>query len=122
MQLTLAPEAEIIGQARQLLEQNELQETELSKQEILEVVTTIVVYKFSNLSRAEVEVMLGVNLEETQIYREAREEGRQEGELLGKLQLVPLLQEMGMTIEQIADRTGLSLEIVRQSIQATPSE
>lgn len=33
--------------------------------------------------------MLGVNLKETRIYRDAKEEGRQEGELQGKLQLVP---------------------------------
>lgn len=121
MQLTLASELEMVEQAKRLLEQAESQTGNLSRQEIIEVITTIVVYKFSNLSREEVEAMLGVNLTETRIYRDAKEEGRQEGqqegERLGKLQLVPLLQEMGMTIEQIAERTGLSLESVRQALQ-----
>ncbi|NJO79717.1 MAG: Rpn family recombination-promoting nuclease/putative transposase [Cyanobacteria bacterium RM1_2_2] len=117
MQLTLAPEQEMVEQARRLLEQAESQTGNLSRQEIIEVITTIVVYKFSNLSRVEVEAMLGVNLEETRVYREAKEEGRQEGERLGKLQLVPLLQDMGMTVEQIAERTGLSLESIRQALQ-----
>jgi predicted transposase/invertase (TIGR01784 family) len=125
MQLTLAPEPEMVEQARRLIEQAETETSNLSRQEIIEVITTIVVYKFSNLSRVEVEAMLGVNLKETRVYQEAKEEGRQEGqqegrqegERLGKLQLVPLLREMGLTIEQIAERTGLSLDSIRRALQ-----
>jgi predicted transposase/invertase (TIGR01784 family) len=46
---------------------------------IMGVVSTIVVYKFNNLSRAEVEAMLGIELQQTRVYQEAREEGREEG-------------------------------------------
>jgi hypothetical protein len=45
---------------------------------IIEMVTEIMVYKFANLSRREVDEMLGIKLEETRVYREAREEGRVE--------------------------------------------
>jgi predicted transposase/invertase (TIGR01784 family) len=46
---------------------------------IIGMVSTIVVYKFNNLSRAEVEAMLGIELQQTRVYQEAREEGREEG-------------------------------------------
>jgi predicted transposase/invertase (TIGR01784 family) len=46
---------------------------------IMGMVSTIVVYKFNNLSRAEVEAMLGIELQQTRVYQEAREEGREEG-------------------------------------------
>jgi predicted transposase YdaD len=51
------------------------------------------VYKFKNLNRDEVEAMLGLKLEETRVYQEAKaegeiigkEQGRLEGEMIGKL-------------------------------------
>jgi predicted transposase YdaD len=53
---------------------------------------------FTELFRAEVEAMLGVRLEETRVYQEAKAERRVKGELLGQLKMVPLLLEMGMTV------------------------
>ncbi|KYC40598.1 hypothetical protein WA1_26125 [Scytonema hofmannii PCC 7110] len=44
-----------------------------------ELITTIMVYKFEQLSRTEVEAMLGITLKETRVYREIKEEGQQEG-------------------------------------------
>jgi predicted transposase YdaD len=41
---------------------------------IIEMVTTIMVYKFEQLSRNEVEPMLGITLKETRVYREIKEE------------------------------------------------
>ena len=38
------------------------------------------VYKFEQLSQREVEQMLGITLKETRVYREIKEEGREEGE------------------------------------------
>jgi predicted transposase YdaD len=38
---------------------------------IIDAVSTIMVYKFSNLSRNEVDAMLGIELEQTRVYREA---------------------------------------------------
>jgi predicted transposase YdaD len=46
---------------------------------IMDMVSTIVVHQFTNLSRQEVDKMLGIRLEETRVYREAKEEGREEG-------------------------------------------
>lgn len=44
------------------------------------MICTIAVYKFSNLSRLEVEAMLGLRLEETRVYQEANADGKLEGE------------------------------------------
>jgi predicted transposase YdaD len=52
-----------------------------SKKEIIDLITTIAVYKFTNLSRQEVETMLGVRLEESRVYQEAKSEGITEGQL-----------------------------------------
>ena len=79
MQLTIAPDETMAEQAKQLIERVQLEETgTLPKNEILEVITTITVYKFSQLSREEVEAMLGLTLEQTRVYQEAKAEGREE--------------------------------------------
>ncbi len=49
------------------------------KRAIIDMVSTIVVHQFTKLSRQEVDKMLGTRLEDTRVYREAREEGREEG-------------------------------------------
>jgi predicted transposase YdaD len=41
------------------------------------------VYKFSNLSRDEVDAMLGIELQQTRVYQEARLEGETIGEVRG---------------------------------------
>jgi predicted transposase YdaD len=66
--------------ARFLLEQARQQ----SEQAIIDLVTTIIVYKFSNLSREEIQAMLGLNLEEPRAILEAKEEGREEGKVEGR--------------------------------------
>jgi predicted transposase/invertase (TIGR01784 family) len=50
---------------------------------IIDAVSTIMVYKFSNLSRDEVNAMLGIELEQTRVYREAVSVGEvREGQAL----------------------------------------
>jgi predicted transposase/invertase (TIGR01784 family) len=46
---------------------------------IIDAVSTIMVYKFSNLSRDEVDAMLGIELSQTRVYREAEQEGNVKG-------------------------------------------
>lgn len=65
--------------------------------------------------------MLGINLEETRVYREAKAEGEQigekRGEKKGKLATVPILLKAGLTIEEIAEQLDLDLAIVRDAAQ-----
>jgi predicted transposase/invertase (TIGR01784 family) len=78
MQLTIVPEKQAAEQARLLIQRvNDEDAGLLSKKEIIDMVCTIAVYKFSKFSRDEVEAMLGLRLEETKVYQEAKlEEGQ----------------------------------------------
>ncbi|NJL64961.1 MAG: Rpn family recombination-promoting nuclease/putative transposase [Methylacidiphilales bacterium] len=80
MVLTTLDEGEAPEEARYLLTRNQQEESHPSSRIIIEMVTTIMVYKFDQLSRIEVEEMLGITLRETRVYREIKEEGREEGE------------------------------------------
>jgi predicted transposase/invertase (TIGR01784 family) len=81
MQLTITPPEQAPEQARELIRQANREGTGfLSKKEIIDMICTITVYKFSKLSRDEVEAMLGLRLEETRVYRDASAEGAVKGE------------------------------------------
>jgi predicted transposase/invertase (TIGR01784 family) len=51
--------------------------------DIIGLISTIVLYKFNTLSRDEVDLMLGIELQQTRVYQEALAEGRVEGEARG---------------------------------------
>jgi len=104
---------QLITKARQDLPDATLQ------QQIIELIETVVLYKFPNLSREELETMLGLSeLKQTRVYQEARQEGLEEGieqgQLQTKLEMVTWLLEVGISIEEIAQRLGLDMETIRQ--------
>lgn len=110
-------------QARQLISRTkqELKDT-AEQRKIVELVETVFVYKFPNLNRQEIEQMLGLSeLKQTKVYQEALEEGLEQGleqgRKEGKLAAVPLLLQAGMSVEQIAQRLGLDVEVVNQASQ-----
>ncbi|MEH2049863.1 Rpn family recombination-promoting nuclease/putative transposase [Nostoc sp.] len=126
MQLTIASETQMVVQAKRLIDRVQQEQiTVLAKKEIIDVITTIAVYKFANLSREEVEAMLGVKLEETRVYQEAKQEGielgREQGLELGlqrgreqaKLEVVPQFLALGMSMEEVAQSLNLTIEQVR---------
>jgi predicted transposase/invertase (TIGR01784 family) len=118
MQLTVAPEAQTAARARELIERARQEETGiLAREEIIEVVAVIAVYKFANLSREEVESMLGLKLEETRIYRELKAEAQAEVQAEMLAATVPLLLKTGMTVEQIAEQLKVDVETVRRATQ-----
>lgn len=85
MVLTIVEEEQAPQEARYLLTrtQQEITEPERSRA-IIDTIATIMVYKFIDLSRREVEAMLGLRLEESRVYQEAKEEGRLEGRQEGR--------------------------------------
>jgi predicted transposase/invertase (TIGR01784 family) len=87
IQLILAQENDAITQAKSLLARTQIQDQADPKiAAIIELIETIVVYKFPQLSRQEIERMLGLSeLRQTKVYQEALQEGRQEGEQTGRL-------------------------------------
>ncbi|PSM45464.1 hypothetical protein C7Y66_30210 [Chroococcidiopsis sp. CCALA 051] len=79
MVLTTVDEAQATEEARYLLLRSQ-QQPQAANRAMIDLLTTIMVYKFENKSQREVEEMLGITLKETQVYREIKEEGREEGE------------------------------------------
>ena len=79
MVLTTVDEEQAPEEARYLLTRSRQEVPSPSSIAIIEILTTIMVYKFEQLSRTEVEEMLGITLKETRVYREIKEEGRVEG-------------------------------------------
>lgn len=57
--------------------------------------------------------MLGLDLiKNTRVYQEAQEEA--------KLEAVPRLLKMGLTLEQVAEALDLDIEVVRQAVPQQP--
>jgi predicted transposase YdaD len=82
------------------------------RQGIIEMVSTIITYKFTNLSRQEIDAMLGTKFEETRVYRETREEER--------LAIALKMLKDNFSLEQISRLTDLSIEQL-QALQAQNS-
>lgn len=78
MVLTTLRESQAPMEARKLLMRSQAELQPAASRAIMEMITTIMVYKFTNLSRQEVEAMLGITLGQTRVYQEAKEEGREE--------------------------------------------
>jgi predicted transposase YdaD len=78
--LTITDAEEAPELARSLLARTEQEaSSELERANLIDIVTSIMVYKFTNLSRSEVRAMLGLDFsQEPQAIREAKEEGREE--------------------------------------------
>jgi predicted transposase YdaD len=99
MVLTTLQEDEAPQEARYMLERTrqEVPDVEPSRA-IIELITTILVYKFTQLDRRQVESMMGIRLQDTRVYQEAKEEGEQEMavRLIARL----LTQQLGQEISE----------------------
>ncbi len=115
MVLTTVDEAAAPAAARMLLSRTEQEtSTPAIARGIIDLIGTIMVYKFTNLSRQEIDAMLGITLQETRVYREAREEERE------KIAL-NLLRE-NVPREIVSRTTGLTIEQLQQlQLQSSPS-
>ena len=79
MVLTTLEEEQAPAEARYLLARSRQEASLSASRAIIEIITTIMTYRFEQLSRREVESMLDITLKETRVYREIKEEGREEG-------------------------------------------
>jgi len=107
MVLTTLEESQAPEAARYLLTKSNQETSSLSSQVIIEMITTIMMYKFEKLTLREVEVMLGISLERSRAYREIKQEGIEQA-------------TFNLVIRLLTKRFGeLSAEI-RGSISALP--
>ena len=79
MVLTTVESEQAPEEARYLLTRTRQEVPLAASRAIIEMVTTIMMYRFEQLNQAEVESMLGITLQQTRVYREIKEEGREEG-------------------------------------------
>ncbi|AFY44993.1 Rpn family recombination-promoting nuclease/putative transposase [Nostoc sp. PCC 7107] len=108
-----------IESARELISRtNQEVETEQQQQQLLQIIETILVYKFPIMKIEEIQEMFGLSeLKQTRFYQQAFEEGEQKGRQEGKLLAVPPMLAAGLTIAQIAEALELSVDDVRKAAQ-----
>ncbi|QFS46460.1 Rpn family recombination-promoting nuclease/putative transposase [Nostoc sphaeroides] len=107
MVLTTVDEEQAPEEARYLLTRTTQEMLSPSNRAIIELITTIMVYRFEQLTQAEVESMLGITLKETRVYREIKEEGREEA-------------TANLILRQLTKRFGELSEEIRSSISGLP--
>jgi predicted transposase YdaD len=110
MLLTTLEDESAVAEAKSLIDRSQ----QLSNSRaIIEMISTIMVYKFTSLTRTEVEAMIGITLQETRVYQDAKAEGVSEGRQA---------EGQSMILRQLSRRFGtLSAEVIA-AIIALPLE
>jgi predicted transposase/invertase (TIGR01784 family) len=124
VQLVIGTEEAAIAQTNRLMQQarQELEDVVL-RQKVLGLIETILVYKFTNLSRQELEAMFGLDeLKQTRYFQEVAAEIAAKAKVEGKLESVPRLLQLGLSVEQIATALELNVEVVRQAAQVSADD
>jgi predicted transposase YdaD len=76
--------------------------TDFQNQAIIELVSTVMVYKFPEMSREVIEAMFSVSeLKQTRVYRDALDEGRIEGRVEGRVE-----EAQALVLRLLAHRFG----------------
>jgi predicted transposase/invertase (TIGR01784 family) len=115
IKLIIEDEDKAITTAKELINRTKQEINNDKQQQLLELVETILVYKFPRMSRKEIEAMFSLSdLKQTKVYQEGREEGREEGSLEAKLEAIPRLLALSLTVEQIAQALNLTVETVQK--------
>lgn len=106
--LVVEPPEQASLKARSLIDRSRQVPDEQVRRKLVELIETIIVYKFPHKSQAEIQAMLGLgDLKQTRVY--------QEGKLEGKLEAVPRLLKLGLTLEQVAEALELEVAEVRKA-------
>jgi predicted transposase YdaD len=109
MVLTVLPKKKVAENAKAMLSRSE---TTQDKSAILDLVSTIMINRFTTLSRDEVNKMLGIQLKESKVYQEAKTEGSLEEAT--KNALILLNQKLGALDDITVTKINvLSLEQLR---------
>ncbi len=120
IKLVIENEDRAIQKAKELITRTS-QEIDLvqKQQQLLQIIETILVYKFPSMDIQEIQEMFGLSdLKQTRVYQQAFAEGEQKGIEEGKLLAVPPMLAAGLTVQQIAQALGLTVDEIRQATQA----
>lgn len=108
MLLTTLDEEQAPDEARYLLQRTKQEVSEELSSVTTELLITIMVYKFEQLSRKEIEQMLGITLQGTRVYQEIQEEAEQ--------------REKALVLRLLTKRIGELSPIVRSQVEALSLE
>jgi len=111
IELIVSQEAQAPELVKTLLDRTKTEvENDREKQGIIELLETVLLSKFSQLSRQEIEAMFLVSdIKQTRVYQEAKQEGIQEGRQDG---------EMILLIRQLSKRFGKLKDIYIENINS----
>jgi predicted transposase/invertase (TIGR01784 family) len=115
VQLIISSESVAVDRAKQLIArtQEEVKDEQI-RLDILDLIETVLFYKFTTKSREELAQMFGIDdLKQTRLFQDILAEGREEG----KLEVVPNLLARGFTVTEIAEILKLEVERVQQKAQ-----
>ena len=120
VKLVVEPEQQACQKARQLVQQAKQQLTdEQIQQNLIELIETILIYKFPQKSQKEIRTMLQLGeLKQTRVYQE----GIEYGQYQTKLETLPRLVNVGLSLEQIAEVLDMDIATVQQLIASSLSE
>ena len=125
MQLIVAKEGDTQNYLNQLVQRFE-GETDPKNGAIMEMISTIMVYKFPELSREAIQAMFTVSdVKKTRVYRDAREEGRVEGLERGLEQGLAqglIKGETALVLRQLSRRFGVLSKGLEAQIQGLSLE
>ncbi len=108
MQLIVAPQESAIRQAQTLVTQAREMPSRLSPSEIIDIIETILIYKFPKLSWQEIEAMFGLSeLKQTRVYQQGQEEGREN-------------EAQSLVLRLLTRRLGDLPELVREQVAQLP--
>ena len=120
--LVVAPEEQAVEVARNLIAQVQLADV-TNRRQLLELVERMLIYKFSNQTRQELAAMFGLTeWRQTRFYQEVEQEVEQRTKIATKIEAVPPLLKMGLSVEQIAQALELKVEVVRKAAQKQSEE
>jgi predicted transposase/invertase (TIGR01784 family) len=100
IQLVIQPKRRAKPFAQQIIQRvRQEQPQTIPREKLLDLIETILVYKFGSLTTKELEAMFGLSeLKQTRVYREGREEGREEA-------IVALLERQFGTVDPVLQTT-----------------
>ncbi len=111
MVLTIQTKKKAPEVARKLLDRAQREQIPSeARRDIIGMVGTIISYRFNNLNLREVEAMIASSFSETRVYRDAKEEGRQEGAEMTQRSLALGMLAEKIPVETIARITGWTIE------------
>lgn len=119
IQLVVCEEDTAPDMARQLLQRTQQEvEDEQTRIDVLNLIETVVFYKFPNKSREELAAMFGIDdLKQVRVIQEVLAEGRTEGRIEAKIEVVIAMLQRGFSVEEVAEIVNLEVERVRQVAQ-----